>query len=213
MQLAAICSGVVAPIVLILAAGVVSAVQPQYDPMAQAVSDLGSPGAEWAAVMNIAFVCTGLLTIIFAFSFVLELGSTASACLALVFWGVAGLSLAGVGLLPYPHAHHVEVASYGALFACAGIIAGHFAIFSVFRAYLLWFLSPIAASSTLLFFFLPFGTPGRQGFLERIFLLSVGAWQIVAGVHLLAARRVRSNNRFNLSVRPVTRLAPERATH
>ena len=178
---------------LVMSIQVVGAVQPRYDSMAQAISDLGSPGAEWASVMNSAFVITGALMIFFGCAFPLELGSTPSAVISAVSWGTAGLSLAGVGIVPFPHPHHVEISVYGALFACIGVISGHLAVYTVLRAPLLWLVSPIAASSTFLFFFIPLGPWGRQGLWERGFLFCVAAWQVLAAAHLLGYERFRSN--------------------
>ena len=155
--------------------------------MARAVSDLGSPGAVWAPLMNFAFMCTGLMIVLFGCTFVSELGATPASVCSTMFWSVAGLCLLGVGVVPFPHPHHVEIAFYGAVFSCAGILAGHFAIFAVSRAYLLWVLSPVAASSTLLFLCLPIGPVGRQGLWERAFLVSVGLWQALAAIHIWKA--------------------------
>ena len=80
-----------------------------FDPVTQAISELGDPSAPYSSVFNATFVISGVVALPFAALLAVEarnLYETAGA----VFVAVSFVALSGIGLFPIGHPYHVPAA-------------------------------------------------------------------------------------------------------
>lgn len=94
-------TGVLAPLVFILAALAASALYPGYDHLKNFVSELGATGAPGAAIMNFGgFLVYGLLMMAFAWAVHQGIRPDAGGWLGPTVLGLYGLAYVGVALAP-----------------------------------------------------------------------------------------------------------------
>lgn len=184
-------SGILAPMVLGLTLVAFAVLQPDYNHLNQAISELGMQGAPFATLWNsIGFVLVGALVIVFAWGLHLELRPDRSALFIAVFVALSGLGWLGLGLFPAAPAfapstqttlHFVMVALNVLSFLVAAVVFG-----VRWRAYPFWkryaLLSLLIGLVALGSFFIPQTVP--PGLSQRIGIGANFVWLLMMGIAL-----------------------------
>ena len=178
----------ISPLVLGVGSVAVGAATPGYRPLADTVSQLGSPGAPHSGIISAVFLCYGALVMIGAG----VLGDVAEAASRWVGAAVALYATAGVvtGLAPKdpPGTHHTFVSEVHV----AATVVGGGAILSAMCLVGVWGRSRstrrtafvVGASTAVLALIFPFAWGSSvYGLIERLLLALAGCW--LAGLALL----------------------------
>jgi hypothetical membrane protein len=185
-------SGIAAPVVLALTAGILGAIQPDYDPVTQLISELGETGAPYAGIMNVGFGLTGLLMILFSYSVYALIGKSlpgvAGSGLVLVS-GVSFIAMAffscDAGCLPVTRSGQIHL-QLGFLASIAAIAASFLLGYSMRQERTwnwYWQYSIITGALVLLLLPLFVLFSGPDGLLQRVMVGIIFLW-----IEILAIR-------------------------
>ena len=90
-----------------------------FDPVTQAISELGNPSAPYSSVFNVSFVLGGFIALPFGVLLLVE-ARNAYESLGAVLVAVSFVALSAIGLFPIGHPYHVPAAfSHYAVFTFA----------------------------------------------------------------------------------------------
>ena len=201
-------SGIAAPVVFALVAGILGVIQTGYDPVTQLISELGVTGSPYAGTMNFGFALTGVLIILFSYSVFVLFGRSLTGATGSAVVVFAGISFIGMALFSCD-AGCMPVTSTGQIHLQLGILALLAAVSASFLlGYSMWkqgtwngYWQYSMVTAVLVVILVPLfdSVTGPDGLVQRIMMGIIFLWMEILAIRLYCACRQIGNS----SIKPV----------
>ena len=195
-------SGIAAPIVLGIVAGILGVIQAGYNPVTQLMSELGETGAPYAGIMNAGFVTTGLLMVLFSYSVYFLIGKSVPGMIGSGLIVAAGISFIAMGFfscdagclpLTLPGQIHIQLGLFASVAAVAAMFLLGYSMRRTGTWNRFWQFSVITGGLVLLILPVFVFAGNSDGLLQRLMVGIIFLWMEVLAIRFFYACRNQGN--------------------